>query len=177
MKRYFITLTALAAFLIPQIGFANPVSSSALIEQPAKYNNKRISFEGEVVGDVMARGKFSWININDDPYSRDKKGNLGYNSGQSVWLPTKLAKKIKRAGGYFWRGDRVLARGVFNRVCGIHGGDMDIHANQLTIVKKGHFVRHPFSVAKALWVLILSALTGAVYALNILRRRKRLVTI
>lgn len=176
----FIFLAFIFVF-IPQLVFAEPLSkpvnSSTLIEDAKQYNGKAVVFEGEVIGDVMNRGANTWINVNDDPYSLNKRGHFGYNSGQSIWVASDLTKSIKHAGNYFWRGDRVKIKGIFNRVCKIHGGDMDIHASELIIIRPGHPIKHSFKLIKAISALVLFAMTVLVFGLVTAKRRRRLMTV
>lgn len=176
----FIFLAFIFVF-IPQPVFAEPLSkpvnSSTLIEDAKQYNGKNVVFEGEVIGDVMNRGTNTWINANDDPYSLNKRGHFGYNSGQSIWVDSDLTNNIKYAGNYFWRGDRIKIEGTFNRVCRIHGGDMDIHATELEVVNIGHPIKHSIKAVKILAIIILSIATGVIYALTIVQRRRRLTLV
>ncbi|MDD4955431.1 MAG: DNA-binding protein [Candidatus Omnitrophica bacterium] len=105
--------------------FAEPVSSSDLINNAKQYDGKEITYKGEVIGDIMARGKFAWINVNDT------KNAIG------VWAASELVKGISTTGSYTANGDIVEVKGKFNRACIEHGGDLDIHAESLVIVQKG----------------------------------------
>lgn len=163
--------------VIASPSLASAVDSSTLIEQSKKYNNKRVEFSGEVIGDVMIRGDFAWINVNDDPYSKGQKGNWGYNSGQSIWVASEMAKKIKRTGGYFWQGDRIKVKGIFNRICRIHGGDMDIHASSLEIISRGKPIKRSISISKVITSVILFSLVVLVYLINNFIKQKRLAEI
>ena len=49
---------------------------------------------------------------------------------------------ISFAGGYKYRGDWLQVRGVFNRACRQHGGDMDIHAQDIIKIRSGRAVKH-----------------------------------
>jgi hypothetical protein len=101
------------------------ISSSDLINNAKQYDGKEVVYGGEVVGDVMIRGKFAWINVNDT------KNAIG------IWLPADLAKEVSYTGSYKTKGDIVEAKGKFNRACIEHGGDLDIHANSLQVIEKG----------------------------------------
>jgi hypothetical protein len=135
------------AFGLPEAESApQAVRSSTLIENPAPWNGKAVLFTGEAIGEVMVRGEMAWIHCNDDVYmwkNLEEGAPLGgFNSGQAIWLPAAEARKIAFFGDYKHEGDVVTARGVFNSACNEHGGDMDIHAAELTIVKPGHPVPH-----------------------------------
>lgn len=173
--KYILGIVIIVFILSP--GFAFAVDSTTLIEQSKKYDKRPIEFTGEVIGDVMIRGNFAWINVNDDPYSLGRKGNKGYNSGQSIWVASEMAKKIKHSGGYFWYGDRIRVRGVFNRVCRTHGGDMDIHASSLKIISRGKPIKRSISISKVITSVILFSLVVLVYLINNFIKQKRLAEI
>ena len=67
------------------------VTSAELLDDWRELDGRKVVFRGEAVGDVMRRGDFAWITVNDDPYSRKallEGGELrGGNSGIGVWLP------------------------------------------------------------------------------------------
>lgn len=179
MNKYqikYICGIALIVFILSP-GFALAVDSITLIEKSKDYDKQHIEFTGEVIGDVMIRGDFAWINVNDDPYSLGKKGNKGFNSGQSIWVSTGMAKKINRTGGYFWQGDRVKVKGTFNRVCRVHGGDMDIHARELKIISKGKPIKRSIIISKVVISVILFILVVLAYVINNYIKQKRLAEI
>lgn len=158
--------------------FAKTVSSTELIEKCQFYNGKEVIFQGEVIGDIMLRGENAWIYLNDDSYS--SKGSeetpklKGYNSGQSIWCKTSQIKSIKHKGDYNYIGDTVRVSGIFHRACPEHGGDMDIHAQKLTVVKAGYEVKHPLNVNKlslAIFLSIISLLIGGLYLFTFKLRR------
>jgi len=122
-------------------GEAVEVTTGDLLEDWEEYDGKEVILIGEVVGDVMARGDFAWITVNDGFYSREvlhETGALvGQNSGIGVWLPTEEAEKITRLGRYGSLGDLVEVRGVFYADDVQHGGDFDIQASSLTVLEPG----------------------------------------
>lgn len=135
-------LFALLAFA-PSPAWAIGKTSTDLIENSKKHDQKEIIYQGEAVGDVMIRGSFAWVNVND-----------GVNA-MGVWVKASEAKQIKYLGSYKFRGDIVRINGTFNRACREHGGDMDVHANDLKIVKSGHPVEHPVHREKLIVAIIL----------------------
>ncbi len=151
------------------------VSSTNLIEHPRQYDGQQITFQGEVIGEALARGDYAWLTINDDTYqhrSAEEGHKLeGYNSGQAVWLPTDQIAGITHYGKYFEAGDIVKVTGVFNRACAVHGGDMDIHADMLQVVARGHDTPHPFQTGKAsvAAIMIAIALTMGMFIRQIRR--------
>ena len=120
------------------------VASAALIENASAWDGRSISFAGEAVGEAMARGDHAWLHVNDDAYqTRDLevgRPRAGYNSGQAIWAPAELARRVHLFGGYRNEGDAVRVSGEFHAACREHGGDMDIHATGLEVVREGHAV-------------------------------------
>ncbi|MBN2168936.1 MAG: hypothetical protein JW738_06800 [Actinobacteria bacterium] len=139
------------------------VSISKLIDDMDKYDGHTVTVTGEVIGDVMVRGNYAWITVNDDPYSkRSLESGAEFtgvsNIGIGVWIPSGDAGLITYIGGYSKEGDTVEVRGVFHRACKQHGGDTDIHADSLKVVRNGHDIIHPFSWSKFMTVLLLACI-------------------
>lgn len=120
----FIFVIILTCCLLPVTCYPQ-ASSSDLINDAEQYNGKEIVYSGEVIGDVMIRGKFAWVNVND------AKNAIG------IWMPAELVKGISTTGNYKANGDIVEVKGKFNRSCALHGGDLDIHGQSLVIIQKG----------------------------------------
>lgn len=137
---------------------AGDVGSADLIDNAALYDGKTVSYEGEVVGDILYRGDYAWLGISD-----------GENT-VSVYLPADEAKKIAYVGGYRIVGDTVQINGVFHRACTEHGGDLDIHANTVQIVQSGHTVEDDptFGLTAAAGVFFTFAVVGGFL---VIRRR------
>ena len=102
--------------------------SSALIEKAKEYDGKDVKYKGEVIGEVMRRGNFAWVNLHD-----------GENA-VGVWVPVSLTKNILYTGSYKTKGDTFEVDGVFNRSCPEHGGSLDIHAQAFTKISSGRSV-------------------------------------
>jgi hypothetical protein len=125
---------------------AQQTSSSELINNAKQYDGQNITYTGEVIGDVMLRGDFAWVNVND-----------GQNA-MGIWLNQKSAEKIKITGSYSHIGDHIMVTGVFHRNCIEHGGDMDIHAQDIQIISTGRTLSENFDTAKRNVVFILLAI-------------------
>ncbi len=134
----------------------NNISSTNLIEKASLYNGMTVSYGGEVVGDIMYRNGYAWIEIND-----------GTNT-ISVYIPASEAKKIKYVGRYRVFGDTVQLTGAFHRACAEHGGDLDIHADTITVMEKGHTVEDDPSTGLFVTagVIFLCALTGTIFVIR-----------
>lgn len=142
-------LVFLAFSAVP--AWAEVKDSTELIEHSRKYDHKQVVYQGEVIGDVMVRGDHAWINVND-----------GVNA-MGIWLAADKAKSIKYIGQYKSVGDTVKLTGTFNRACRQHGGDMDIHADKLQIVKSGHPINHPIHPDKAAVASLLTIMAALLY--------------
>jgi hypothetical protein len=84
----------------------------------------------------MVRGDFVWVNLNDG------ENAIG------IWLDKELAKEVKFAGSYQTKGDQLGIAGVFHRVCIQHGGDMDIHAQEIRKINPGKLVKEELDKGK-----------------------------
>ena len=146
------------------------VASAALIENASAWDGHSISFAGEAVGEAMARGDHAWLHVNDDAYQVRNLGGgrplAGYNSGQAIWAPVELARRVRLFGDYRNEGDVVRVTGEFHAACREHGGDMDIHATGLEIVREGHSVAQKLNIGR-LWIgLALLAIAGALWLMR-----------
>jgi hypothetical protein len=123
-----ITLIAFFATLyslLSTFACAQPISSTDLIKNAKQYDGKVITYQGEIIGDIMVRGEFAWINVNDG------KNAIG------AWIDKNLTKDILYTGSYKTKGDWIEVTGIFQRACLEHGGDLDIHAKAMKILEKG----------------------------------------
>lgn len=153
-------------------------SSSTLVEEAKKWDGRKVIFTGEAVGEVMVRGRKCWIHLNDDAYmwkNIEEGAKLGgYNRGQAVWVDAELSRKIAYYGNYLHDGDIVKVTGTFYSVCREHGGDMDIHADTLEVVRAGYPVAHIVNYRRAWLGLFLFGLAGVLLWLRRRARRRRI---
>lgn len=129
----------------PALAAGAGVSSSDLIDNAKAYDGREVVYAGEVIGDIMVRDDHTWINVSDG------------DNAIGVWVKTADMQGITVPGRYDAKGDAVKVTGVFHRACSEHGGDFDIHAAKIELVKKGHAVTHPVDAAKVPVALILFA--------------------
>jgi len=139
--------------------FAQSISSTELINNAKQYDGKIVNYTGEVIGDIMKRAQFAWINLNDGDRA------LG------VWVARSLLKDISYEGSYKSRGDEVEAEGVFHRACPEHGGDLDIHAQGIRKVSSGRIVAERFNFAKRNLAIILFGVLISIWILSLLKRK------
>ena len=120
-------------FGICSTAYAQVVSSAELINKSSDYDGKTVVYQGEVIGDVMAREGFAWINLNDA------------SNAIGVWIKKDLTREIAYTGAYKTSGDVVEVTGVFHRSCLVHGGDLDIHAESLRQIEGGNNLKEKLS--------------------------------
>lgn len=144
--------------LLPINAYAKNVTSDELINNAKEFDGKQVAFTGEVIGDIMKRGDYAWINVSDG------------SNAIGIFVPYQETKKIHYTGSYKYKGDTITVTGTFHRACAQHGGDMDIHSDAVQIVKKGYKVQLPVNSSKiytAAGLLLVSALL-----LGLVRKRK-----
>jgi len=118
-----------------------------------------VIYEGEVIGDIMKRGGFAWMNVND-----------GQNA-IGIWVNASLVKDIVYTGSYKALGDRVEVTGIFNRACSEHGGDLDIHSQVIRKTAPGRQVRERLNLGKRNLVIVLLGILCLIWILSLLKRR------
>ncbi len=123
------------------------VTTKNLIENPKIYEGRNVVLRGEVIGDIMQRGEFAWINLHDQ-----------FNA-VSVWIPWVLTREISHKGSYRYKGDTVEVRGIFRHSDPQLGSEFCIRADQLTVLEKGFFSAHPLTSAKINISLSMLAIT------------------
>lgn len=176
--RYFVCMVALLAACIgcPAEATAADVSSTTLIEKSAAYDGRTVTFTGEAVGEAMVRGDEVWLHLNDDDYADGSIATgaapQGYNSGIAVVADTEDARVVTVFGDYRHQGDTVRISGVFNAACPEHGGDMDVHADEISVVRAGTTLSHaPETSSFVLLAIAFVAAASAVGAYAIRRPR------
>ena len=83
--------------------YAQSISSADLISEAKQYDSKIVNYRGEVIGDIMIRGQYAWLNIND-----------GQNA-IGIWATKNLIKNIEYKGSYGSKGDVVEVIGFFHQ--------------------------------------------------------------
>jgi len=142
-----VILTSAAIFQVPVVS-AKEFSSTDLIENAKALDGKEVVYIGEAVAAILARGEYSWINVND-----------GYNA-IGVWSRSRELGSIKLVGGYKVRGDIIEIRGIFHRSCPVHGGELDIHADSVRILEPGYILeqkidRHKLKISAVIFIGII----------------------
>jgi hypothetical protein len=149
MKRF---LSLLVLLLLPA-ACAQPITD--LLLHPENFDNKVVTVRGEVLG-VLRRGEKAWVNIENG-------------EAIGVWCEVYMVENIKVTSDYHHRGDIVQVTGVFHRACPEHGGDPDIHAENLDIVEAGYEIPREVNW----WLMALSILLLALSIYLFVQLRKR----
>ncbi|MFH1621791.1 MAG: DNA-binding protein [Candidatus Omnitrophota bacterium] len=152
--------TMIFLLMFSSIASAQSLKITDLISQASLYEGESVSMEGEVIGHVMKRGNYAWFNINDGANS------LG------IWANLEIANQIQYLGKHSVVGDRVKIDGVFNSHCAMHGGDTDIHAENLVIIARGNIRKLAYDPRKHNILLFLIGLMACLYIIKILKRRR-----
>lgn len=131
---------------IPDGSFLYDTSIEALATADVFYDNTTVVVTGEVVGDRRSAGvgsDSSWITL----YSLKKGTAEQYNpSSIEVCVSNSLADTIDTYGRYNVRGTYIQVSGTYHLACADHDGLSDIHADSLSIVRKGAQLSNPFDV-------------------------------
>lgn len=119
------------------------VSSALLYECPRLYDQRVVTYTGEVVGEVLLRQGHAWVQLNDDAYALtlgpigSHAVSAGSNSGVSVSIPLEAAEAIENVGASERLGDRLTVRGVFYAGDPADGGGTGIRADEVLAVERG----------------------------------------
>lgn len=154
---YAILLSLFSGFAFSEsalLDLEKPVSVTVLIENSKDLDNKNLRFQGEAIGEVFNRGDFIWINLSDGT------GAMG------IWVKKEQVPKDLQMGSWKMKGSILSVSGVFHRACPEHGGDMDIHAQSISLISSGFEVYHNVSFLKiliALFLVILAIFTVILY--------------
>lgn len=156
LKRIILIILFISA---AYISHADSISSTELINNAKRYDGKTINYEGEVIGDIMKRGKCAWININD-----------GQNA-IGIWVNNILIGDIIYKGSYNSMGDRVEVIGIFHRACPEHGGDLDMHAQSIRKITAGGQIPEKLDSNKIKTAFILLSISMLLLLWDILTRK------
>jgi hypothetical protein len=98
----------------------------------------------------MRHGTDAWVNVSNG------------DNAMSVWCKAPMLDQVKFLGDYKHNGDILQIDGVFNRACPAHGGEPDIHASKVKIIKEGCLLKESISLRKTSLAILLFLLILAV---------------
>ena len=144
-------LTVMVVLFTP-VPFAAALDSAQPIEMTTadiasahtSLDGSDVVFQGEAIGEALRAGRGeSWVNVLD--------GGIAI----GVVVQDEELDRIDTFGDYRRTGTRLTVFGTLNLVCDEHGGDLDVHADRIVIMKEGaerneQFDRGLFAVASAL---------------------------
>lgn len=98
-----------------------------------------VTIEGEAIGEALgADSGHVWVNV------------LGGGAALGVYVTREAAAGIRVYGDYGHTGDTVRVTGRLHAACDLHGGDADLHATTLEVVRSGFVRPHPVNWWKAI---------------------------
>jgi hypothetical protein len=125
-------------------------SSKALIENARLLDGKKVTYRGEAVTAIMKRGDHAWVNVNDG------------DNAIGIWCTGAMLECVKFLGDYKHSGDILEVEGMFNRACPAHGGELDIHAAKVKVLKPGFSIGEKVDLGKTGLTIFLFLLTLAI---------------
>jgi len=160
MKRWVVWVLVLSALIS---GFtkakASEASSTDFIEQASRWDGKTVLYTGELIGDAFVRGDHVWLNVADT------------NNAIGIWAKREVLTSITYFGRYQQTGDTLQIMGTFHRACQEHGGDMDIHADEIIILLKGHQSTQAVSYPLLVVMIVLISLDSLILIVYIKKNR------
>ncbi|MEM3401859.1 MAG: hypothetical protein QW179_04980 [Candidatus Hadarchaeales archaeon] len=153
-------LAVLIILLLAQPAGAESIRE--LVENSRSFDGKRVTISGEVIG-VFKKESAGWINIFENGWA------IG------VLVTKEQAENIAFVGDYRHHGDVVMVTGIFHMSCSEHGGSMDIHAENFTLLSAGWEIqRLPNPITVLLSSLLLAATVYLAYYMRKVRKEKPL---
>ncbi len=146
MQKILKTFILIILLIIPfstQVFAASTTDINQLVENAKALDGKQVTVQGEAIGEIMQRGDYCWVNINDTT------------NAMGIWMKSADARQITCYGNYKNKGDTIIVSGVFRRACSEHGGEADIHSETFKIVQTGHSVKEQIPFTKVLAAVIL----------------------
>jgi len=143
MRRIFFLFTIILLWQAPGIVYSQSIPIRELIKRADYFDRQNITLQVEVIGERMCRQEGCWLNVND--------GDLSI----GVWVPKEINYIPKYTGGYKTKGDIIEIKGIFYRSCSQHLGELDIHAQQITIIQQGREFFLPLNVSKIKLTIII----------------------
>ncbi len=129
-------------------------SSNELIEKAKELDGRTLIYKGELVTAILNRQEHSFINLNDG------------SNAIGVWCKSSALSSIKFAGDYKHKGDILEVRGVFNRACPEHNGELDIHADEIKIIEHGCLLKErldPIKIKSSIVIFIIILITVIIF--------------
>ncbi len=158
----------------PILAAGHRVTSTLIVSCPARFDGVRVTYLGEVVGDLLRREGGAWVLVNDDDYALrvgplpGHRDHRGMNTGLSVWLPDPLPAQLTGLGRPGVWGDIIEVSGTIVRADPTDGGGLTLRADGLTVRQPARAVHAPVDPRQVL----LAAGAGLAAALTAALRRR-----
>jgi hypothetical protein len=159
MRSFRVAIACAGFCWFQSVCFGQAVTSTDLIGRAKALDGQAVTYAGEVIGDVMKRPGGAWVNVNDG-------GNA-----IGVWMPSDMSAGISNTGDFKHAGDQIEISGILNRACGQHGGDLDIHAQSMQVLRAGGPVPCSIDKAKKDWAIKLLGAVAIIWILSLLKMR------
>jgi len=160
-----------------QPGGLGRVTSEQVLACPAVYDGLRITYVGELVGDLLMRDGGAWVLVNDDAYALEvgplpsHGEHRGTNTGLTVWLPEDLLSDASGLGRPNQRGDVAEVSGRIVRADPADGGGLTLRADAMRIIAPATGLDDPLDARQA--ALALGAVIVAGVLVVVRRRSSR----
>ena len=163
MRKVLKTCILILLLLLPfslNVSAAAKTDLNQLIENAKTLDGKEVTVQGEAIGEILKRGDYCWVNIND-----------GTNA-MGIWLKTADAQQITSYGNYKNKGDTVKVTGIFRRACAEHGGEADIHSETIEVVTKGSPTKEQIPSGKLFAAVLLAPVAGVLFLIYLKKMKE-----
>lgn len=145
-------MLVIVLFVVPCAAAGEITPINDLINASASKDKSEVTIQGEVIGEALERGEYTWVNV------CDATNAIG------VWVKKSEIKQIHTYGDYKHKGDIVKITGEFSRACPEHGGDVDIHSSSVMVIESGYSTKERISSGKIIITALLLSAAGIVSA-------------
>ena len=167
MRRLIVLIGLLLLMASPALGqTTTPISD--LTGAGSLYDNREVTVEGELVGDIGERQDGTvWAQLNDDSYARfpiRETGTHGEgNTGIGVRIDGSLGHDFTHVGGYRWRGPIVRATGIWHYHDANRGGESYLEVTALEVLEEPRLLGEDLNWPE--WVIggVLMMVAGGLY--------------
>ncbi|MCF7887251.1 MAG: hypothetical protein K9L71_02425 [Candidatus Omnitrophica bacterium] len=157
-KIKFLITVIIALISISAYAESQRVSLGSLINNPEKYDKKKVLFKAEIIGDPLNTKEGSWFNVQSQSY------NMG------IFLKDYSSiDKITYWGDYKRKGDIVGIEGIFYKNCPV-SNQRAVHLIRLEVIEKGKELKYSISAEKKKFALISFVIfltIGVIYLIKI----------
>lgn len=134
--------------------FGASINIGTLIEKASEFDKNTVIIEAEAIGDILERGEYAWINVNDGT------GAIG------IYIKNEDIDKIKHTGKYQYVGDTIKVKGTFYHAWAEQSGDMAIKADKIEVIEVGGENKQPIHTYKWVMAGLLLPVAGILYGIN-----------